>query len=808
MSALPLFRTRVVELLRISYPYDDGRRATQADLAQAIGISRSLLNHKLSGWRGEMPSEREVRAIVRTFVEWGALTSRAEAEALLALAGVSSFGEREWGSPPLDILTPTTASTPKPAPAIWSHPIPPIQAAIGRRTELDELASHLGQATPTLIVSIPHRTAVLGVAGIGKTTLAAMYCHTQRGNYALIIWRDLRLNPHLGALVGEFARQSGRQFDAAKVVSEQEQALLLVDWLRSEARTVLLVLDNCESILAPDGSAEGGWGWLLEQEELGRARMLLTSRWHVRAGRRRLPIYQLRGMSMADGTALLRSAGLGAEDEGLLGAAVTRAGGHPLALILLAQLVTLDHHNLRELLAGQLWGEELAAALLDEVYKQLTEEEQSLLKYISIFDRPTIFRQPVSSEDIRGMLAYLDPSPTLGLAKEWSAGQIERVALALIRRSLLSCDEGRYTMHEIVQNYAYTKLESAIPYHLAAANYFASRYVPRANDLSLRSRAEVHPLLNAFEQFCAAGDYHAAYEIENTMPLETMRSGDEISLKVLLERWGVYPLLLKMARQLANAPEDQLTASERLHALNNLGTAHLKLGNFDEAIGYFKQAVSIAAAAHDQQGLGKSLGNLGASYTRLQHYAEAMSSFEEALTIAIMVGDQKSRGRRLGNIASCYYFLGQRTVALSYYQQALAIAMELGDQASECRTLGNMGVIYAEGGDSEIAVECYRHALEVAEATDNLSSQAFAWHNLGDVYSAPSHYHVALGCYLRSAAIREQTREPYIEETRVQIEATLNKLPADEAHHILAVAEQLVSNPSWKPWVEGLRLCS
>jgi transcriptional regulator with XRE-family HTH domain len=64
---------------------------TQEDLANALGLSPYVLSHKLHGTRNARLTHREVQAIVKMLVEWGAMTRQAEARELLELMDCPDF---------------------------------------------------------------------------------------------------------------------------------------------------------------------------------------------------------------------------------------------------------------------------------------------------------------------------------------------------------------------------------------------------------------------------------------------------------------------------------------------------------------------------------------------------------------------------------------------------------------------------------------------------------------------------------------------------------------------------------------------
>ena len=68
---------------------------TQQDLAKVLALNPQVLSHKLHGIRNAHLTHREVQTIVKTLVEWGAMTKQAEARELLELMDCPNFSPAE-----------------------------------------------------------------------------------------------------------------------------------------------------------------------------------------------------------------------------------------------------------------------------------------------------------------------------------------------------------------------------------------------------------------------------------------------------------------------------------------------------------------------------------------------------------------------------------------------------------------------------------------------------------------------------------------------------------------------------------------
>ena len=130
--------------------------------------------------------------------------------------------------------------------------------------------------------------AILGMGGMGKTTLAARCVQELAGdpnstNFDVILWRSLLNAPPLAELLPPLLEILSDQQLSETPESVDEQLRLLLGYLRQ--KRVLLVLDNMESMLDADhaGAFRPGYetyGHLIQQMATHehQSHLLLTSR--------------------------------------------------------------------------------------------------------------------------------------------------------------------------------------------------------------------------------------------------------------------------------------------------------------------------------------------------------------------------------------------------------------------------------------------------------------------------------------------------------------------------------------------------
>lgn len=125
----------------------------------------------------------------------------------------------------------------------------------------------------------------------------------------------------------------------------------------------------------------------------------------------------------------------------------------------------------------------------------------------------------------------------------------------------------------------------------------------------------------------------------------------------------------------------------RMYHLSNLGELLLDLGEVEQAIVVFEQALEIAQATKDREAEGQALDDLGLAHALLGEPARSLSYHEKALEIAEEVGDTLGKAVVLANIGQAHYDLGRRPTAYMHTQEALKLFEAQGaeEEAAELR---------------------------------------------------------------------------------------------------------------------------
>ncbi len=220
---------------------------TQKQIGDALGVSRRTIQHWEAGTA--FPDTSHLKNLIEYYLQRGSFTrghEREEAEALWSQADESAVRRKTmFDAAWFDSLLHSAASTPMqavvqpisegPAPSTridWGD-APDIMQIVGRENELAELHHWVIDEHCRLVT-------VLGMGGIGKTTLVVRFAQEFAGHFEYIIWRSLRNAPALQDLLREC-------FQILSPVQPSRPSIQLLLELLQQHRC-LLILDNVETL--------------------------------------------------------------------------------------------------------------------------------------------------------------------------------------------------------------------------------------------------------------------------------------------------------------------------------------------------------------------------------------------------------------------------------------------------------------------------------------------------------------------------------------------------------------------------------
>lgn len=404
--------------LELEFQKKSGEKCTFEELSERTRLTPVTLRKVLTREEGV-----DKRTLVQSFIAFGLELSKSD-----------------YSQPDPDFKTVGAAIVPKRQE--WGEAAC-VSAFHGRIEELVTLEQWLLNDRCRLV-------ALLGMGGIGKTTLAVKLAQQIQNKFEYVIWQSLQDAPTIKHILAKLIQFLSDEQEAEVDLPESigDTISLLIDYLRKQR--CLLVLDNAESLLR-SGSRSGqyrqgyeGYGELIRRvgEANHRSCLILTSREKPKEVAslegEALPVrsLQLRGLKEAEGQKILKNKGLPcSEDE--FRTLVERYVGNALSLKIVATTIKdLFDGNISEFLQqdAMVFGD--IRDLLDQQFERLPDLEKDIMYWL------VINREPVSLSELR--YDILSPLPQQKL--------LESVE-SLLRRSLIGRSASLFTLQPVVMEY-------------------------------------------------------------------------------------------------------------------------------------------------------------------------------------------------------------------------------------------------------------------------------------------------------------------------------------------------------------------
>jgi hypothetical protein len=323
---------------------------------------------------------------------------------------------------------------------------PGTEQFYGRKRELVELKRWLLDDHCRLV-------AILGMGGIGKTSLAVALVDQVKDHYDYVFWRSLLNAPPLESILQECIQFVSDQQRTALPEELDRQISLLMESFR--AHRCLLVLDNLESILQ-GGSQVGhyredyeGYGRLLQRtgESKHQSCLLVTSREKpqevalLEGEAATTRSYHIVGLPPAGGREILNDKGLQGTEH-TWETLITHYGGNPLALKLVGQII-------REVFGG-----EITAFLKDGemFFRDVRDVLEQQVARLSALEEEVVYwlaieREAIGLDDLQEDIIH----PV-------SKGELQEALRSLRRRQLIETSAIGSTPHPVIMEYMTARL--------------------------------------------------------------------------------------------------------------------------------------------------------------------------------------------------------------------------------------------------------------------------------------------------------------------------------------------------------------
>ncbi len=147
-------------------------------------------------------------------------------------------------------------------------------------------------------------------------------------------------------------------------------------------------------------------------------------------------------------------------------------------------------------------------------------------------------------------------------------------------------------------------------------------------------------------------------------------------------------------------------------AINDLGIAYMKVGQFEDAINSHKESQEIYDAFNEPQGGSYNYNNLAVIYKELKKIDSAVYFHNKSLEYAILANDSIGIGFNQLNIGMLMIDNKEPIEAMDYFQKALNVFEDLENEGLILATKRRVGRAYSMMKDFESAIQIQKEALE------------------------------------------------------------------------------------------------
>ena len=617
---------------------------------------------------------------------------------------------------------------------------------IGRGQEMDQIHTLL-QSTRLLTLT--------GAGGCGKTRLALQIARELQKTFADGVWlvelaslADPSMVPDAVAAVFSLHEQTG-------VAPLQT----IIGALAS--RNLLLVLDNCEHLLA--ASAQLAYAVLRSCPGI---RLLATSR--ERFGIAGEQTFRVPSLTLPDSgrPTTMESVGeseamqlfverarlnrpdfvLNAQNAPKIVSLCHSLDGIPLALELAAARVrSLSVEDIEsrlerrfELLTGgdrsALPRHQTLRAMIDWSYDLLKPHEKLLLQRLSVFPGGWT----------------LDAAEAIGAGGSLVNWEVLDLLTSLVDKSLVIAEDRdgvvRYRMLDTLRHYALEKLETQgeLEWACERRRHWFTR-MARTAAQSDRNGAEHEKWLNRL-----------AAEQDNLRAALTWSRGDREGVEEGLDLAGFLWRFWAVRSHISEGREHLRRALERkgaeawtvarTRALNAAGNLADNQADYKAAYAFYQEALTIRKDLADREqnlsdrwavgilfsGLGhvaKTQGDIVGAHTM---YAASLSTHHLVLERRREQGDKPGVADSLADLGLVASDLGDYDVAMGYLQESLAIQTELADRLGIATALFNLAVLAQRRGDEGAAQTLYSRSLTLKLELGDRRGAALSYFELAE----------------------------------------------------------------------------
>ena len=389
-----------------------------------------------------------------------------------------------------------------------------------------------------------------------------------------------------------------------------------------------------------------------------------------------------------------------------------------------------------------------------ETYRNLSEEQQSILQYIAVYDafmdkRFLHFLTNLDDEGLEHALNILMLRRLLVTQEYHEHAHFGFLSNAFQVVVFEQIDQERLaTMRQRIVEHInlHPDIEHAVDQR--AVSFLNAGIIDQGLRLALQAlKGLKHSYSNRRALIIAElallkcpVEYKRYYRIfkRNVADLQDTRGNTKQALELYQDLLGLY--------------KDGVAKSALLRKTSYF---HQTLGQIDEARQVLDQALQ-QVNDHDKIERALILREICWIYIIQGNYKQAITIGIQALKVLPENSPTRTLAITLNTLGGASFYAGDIQKAIEYFTLSAKVKEQLGDKRSQAATLNNLGIVYNVSGDHEKASQYWRSSMEIMETVGDWAGLAENYNNLGILLMDSGHYERALIYYKKCLDLKNR----------------------------------------------------
>ncbi|MEV6237963.1 BTAD domain-containing putative transcriptional regulator [Lentzea sp. NPDC051838] len=171
------------------------------------------------------------------------------------------------------------------------------------------------------------------------------------------------------------------------------------------------------------------------------------------------------------------------------------------------------------------------------------------------------------------------------------------------------------------------------------------------------------------------------------------------------------------------------------------------------------QSVALAAAHQlgDLQARAEALRGLGSAFMAQDDHKTAKKHLDEALDLMRQIGDTRGEASTMGLLGMIARERYEYDKAMEYFERGLVLMRQVGAPTGEANALHNIAIVHAELGQNDRALAHMRESIELLRAHGEVRGTAMVMHDMAHVYFDSFRHEECLQWVERSLAAYQES---------------------------------------------------